>query len=414
MTGGVDRLVRASVTVGTALALAGTVHSWWNLRQLRVLPKTTPETNAPSNASQVSVLIPARDEAARIGRCLLSVRAQRWVNLTDILVFDDRSSDGTAQVVQHHLTDQRVRLIESADEPPAGWLGKAWACHQLASQASGEILVFIDADVTLNPDALARIVAHLQTGHADAVSPYPRQVAITAPERLIQPLLQWSWATLLPLRAAERSDRSSLVAANGQVLAVTRDAYDECGGHQAIRARVLDDIALFQQLKRVHRRGVLTDGTDVATCRMYEDWPSLRDGYCKSLWAATRSPAGGAGVAAVLSLAYVVPAAAMILRGSRTGALGYAAAVAGRALVADRVGGRVWPDSLLHPASIAAFDYLLARSWAQRVRGTLSWKDRSVPSPVPRPGASQGWGRRRTAPECRATSLPPGPSQPTR
>ena len=372
------RVGRASVALGTALAVAGTAHAWWNLRQLRVLPTAPPGDDGTPMTPTVSVLIPARDEAETIGRCLLSVRAQRSIEVAEILVFDDRSSDGTAQVVRHHLVDARVRLLESDTEPPTGWLGKPWACQQLARAASGEILVFVDADVVLAPDALARVVAQFQTGEVDAVSPYPRQLAVTWPERLVQPLLQWSWATLLPLRAAERSARTSLVAANGQVLAITEEAYTKCGGHEAVRAQVLDDVALFQQLKKVGRRGVLADGTDVAICHMYDNWASLRDGYSKSLWAATRSPAGAVAVASILTVAYVAPAAAMVFKGSRTGTVGYLAAVAGRALVAQRVSGRVWPDSLLHPISIAAFDYLVARSWVHHVRGTLSWKGRSV------------------------------------
>jgi hypothetical protein len=376
--GAVSWLGRGVVAGGSALAALGAVHSCWNLRHLRTLPRRHDD----DPGLRLSVLIPARDEAGRIGHCLESVRNQVGADIAEILVLDDRSSDGTAQVVGHYLVDARVRLVESSGEPPDGWLGKTWACHQLAEQASGDVLVFIDADVVLEPDALARVASALSAGDIDAVSPYPRQVAGTWAERVVQPLLQWSWATLLPLRAAETSDRTSLVAANGQLLAVTREAYDACGGHRSIAGEVLDDVALFQQLKRVGRRGALADGTDVASCRMYDDWPSLRDGYSKSLWAATGSPTGGAAVGAVMTAAYVVPPLAMVLRGSRVGAAGYVAAVAGRAVVARRVGARVWPDSLLHPASIAAFDYLLARSWTGRVRGDLTWKGRALPSPA--------------------------------
>ncbi len=215
-------------------------------------------------------------------------------------------------------------------------------------------------------------------GELDAVSPYPRQIALTWPERIIQPLLQWSWATLLPLGLAEHSPRTSLVAANGQLLAITRDAYDDIGGHAGIRGEVIDDVALFQQLKRAGRRGALADGTDVAACRMYEDWSDLRDGYSKSLWSATGSPAGAAAFVAVMALAYVVPPVAALF-GSRVGAVGYVGAVTGRALVAHRVGGRVWPDSLLHPASVIGFGYLTARSWVGRRRSTLTWKSRPLP-----------------------------------
>ena len=367
------RAAHVVVAIGSALATAGSVHSWWNLRQLRVLPLE----DRPGGAT-VSVLVPARDEAGVIGHCLTSLRAQVGVPDLEILVLDDRSSDGTGDVVAHHVDGERVRLISSDAEPPSGWLGKTWACHRLAAEASGDVLVFVDADVTLAPDALRRMVSLLADGEVDAISPYPRQISVTWAERLLQPLLQWSWATLLPLGLAERSTRQSLVAANGQVLAITRDAYNDAGGHEPIRDQVIDDVALFQRLKAVGRRGALADGTDVATCHMYDGWPELRDGYTKSLWSATGSPTGAAAVVALLGLAYVAPPVAAIF-GSRIGAVGYLGAVGGRALVAHRVGGRVWPDSLLHPASVVGFGYLTARSWVGRRRGTLTWKSRPLP-----------------------------------
>ncbi len=366
------RIARAVVASGSALAVAGAAHSWWNLRQLRVLPR-----EVPAQLARVSLLVPARDEAATIGRCITSLRAQVDVRDLEILVLDDRSSDGTADVIGHHLDDPRVHLTMGDTEPPAGWLGKPWACHRLSEAATGQVLVFVDADVTLAPDAVARMLALLAEGELDAVSPYPRQITLTLAERIIQPLLQWSWSTLLPLGPAERSPRTSLVAANGQLLAITRDAYDTIGGHASIRGDVIDDVALFQQLKRVGRRCALADGTDVAGCRMYEDWRDLRDGYSKSLWSATGSPAGAAALVALMTLAYVVPPVAALL-GSRVGAVGYVGAVSGRALVAQRVGGQVWPDSLLHPASVIGFGYLTARSWIGLRRGTLTWKSRPL------------------------------------
>ena len=111
---------------------------------------------------------------------------------------------------------------------------------------------------------------------------------------------------------------------------------------------------------------------------MYDGWASSEAGYTKSLWSAFGSPAGAAATVGVLGLAYVVPAAAA-LRGSRTGAIGFAAGVAGRALVAHRVGGRVWPDSLAHPASVVALGWLTARSWQGRRSGALRWKGRTLP-----------------------------------
>jgi hypothetical protein len=375
----VTRLPRR-VETATRLAATGavllTAHTVVNARLLR-----TPPADAPPPSERISVLLPLRDEASRVEPCLRALRAalDACAGAAELVVLDDESTDGTAGLVRRLVGDDpRVRLLDGAARPP-GWLGKPWACAQLAEAAARDstVLVFLDADVVLAPHALVATVAQLRRTGLDLVSPYPRQVAVTLAERLVQPLLQWSWLTTLPLRLAERSARPSTTAANGQLLAVDRTAYRRAGGHAAARADVLDDLALLRAVKACGGRGGVTDGTDLATCRMYDDWPTLRDGYTKSLWAALGSPAGSAATTAGLSLLYVWPAVAAVL-GSPAGAVGYAAGVAGRVVAARRTGGRAWPDALAHPASVAVLGWLTARSWVGRRRGTLRWKGRPV------------------------------------
>ncbi|WP_345714047.1 glycosyltransferase, partial [Kineococcus glutinatus] len=178
---------------------------------------------------------------------------------------------------------------------------KAHACAQLAAAARGDVLVLVDADVTLAPHAVAAAVDLLCRSGLDLVSPYPRQVAATAAERLVQPLLQWSWLTTLPLRTAETSRRPSLSAANGQFLVVDAAALRRAGGFAAVRSAVLDDVALVRAVKAAGGRGGVADGTALATCRMYEGWAALREGYAKSLWSAFGPPPAAAAVAAALA-----------------------------------------------------------------------------------------------------------------
>jgi hypothetical protein len=349
------RLLRGLTGAGTALALGGLGLALDNLRRLR-----TPSADPPAPRERVTVLVPARDEADRIGDCLTSVRtALDAVPDGRVIVLDDESTDGTAEVVRQVAgTDARVQLLTGAPVP-AGWLGKPWACQQLADAAlTGEtpnsrhhagVLVFVDADVVLAPHALAAAVHMLRRSGLAMVCPYPRQRAVTRAERLVQPLLQWSWLTTLPLALAERSPRPSLAAANGQLLVIDAAAYAGLGGHRTVRNEVLDDLALLRSVKRAGSRAAIADGTALATCRMYDGWPALREGYAKSLWSAFGSRRGAAGAVTLLNVAYVVPAAAAAV-GSPVGLLGYGAAVAGRALVARRVGGRVLPDALWHPA----------------------------------------------------------------
>ncbi|MEP6695533.1 MAG: glycosyltransferase family 2 protein [Pseudonocardiales bacterium] len=358
-----------------AAAAAGSAHAAVNAALLR-----RPSRRPPLPHSRVSVLLPVRDEAHRVRACLRALVTQVGGQQIEIVVLDDGSTDGTAEVLRTVAgADPRVRLV-TGRPLPAGWLGKAHACRQLADAAdpASDVLVFVDADVVLAPHAVAATVDLLFGAGLDLISPYPRQLASGAGARLVQPLLQWSWLTLLPLRLAERSSRPSLSAANGQLLAVRRAAYDRAGGHAAVRGEVVEDVALVRAVKATGGSGGVVDGTALAECTMYHTWADLAEGYTKSLWAAFGSPARGTAVAVALTAVYVLPPLAA-LRGSRAGLAGYLAAVAGRAVAARRTGGRVWPDAFAHPASVLAFDWLTARSLLARRRGTLTWKGRRLP-----------------------------------
>ena len=364
----------AAVAVGALAA-----HAAVNARLLRRPPSTDPA----GPARPVSVLIPARDEQATITACLDAVLSSRGCDL-EVIVGDDGSTDDTAARVRTAAAaDDRVRLLAIAPPPP-GWLGKPNACQQLADAAAHDVLVFLDADVVVEPDGLARTVALLEQAGLDLVSPYPRQIAGSAAERLVQPLLQWSWLTFLPLRAAERWPAPTLVAANGQLLACRRPAYRTAGGHAAVAGDVIEDVALARAFKRHGFVATVADGTDLAQCRMYEGWPQLRDGYTKSLWAVAPTPGGVVALATLLTWLYVVPpvalAARLLRRRGRTtpAAIGYAAGVAGRAIAAGRTGGRR-RDAVWHPLSVAVLLGLTARSHLARRTGTLVWKGRFLP-----------------------------------
>ncbi|MEV6599428.1 glycosyltransferase family 2 protein [Actinoplanes sp. NPDC051346] len=330
---------------------------------------------------RVAVLMPLRDEAGRVTPCLEALLGQRGVSDLEILVLDDGSTDGTADVVRRVAGD-RVRLLTGAP-PPEGWLGKPYACAQLAEAARDrDVLVFVDADVVLAGDAVAAGVALLRSARVTLLSPYPR---ITGAGRLVQPLLQWSWLTFLPLRLMERSPRESLSAAGGQWLVADRAGYERAGGHAAVRGDVLEDLALARAVKRSGGRVALADGSRLATCHMYASWRELADGYGKSLWASFGSPVGAAAVVLSLLLLYAAPpvtAALALMTASVDLALwsvcAYGIGVVGRVISAAATGGRTWPDPLAQPVSIVVFAGLVARSFARRRRGRLSWRGRPI------------------------------------
>ncbi|MHC1562463.1 glycosyltransferase family 2 protein [Actinomycetospora sp. C-140] len=358
--------MRALVAAGTALACASLGLTVDNLRRLRV-----PDPRAAPPRERVAVLVPARDEASRIADCVGALRAavDGWPVPAEILVLDDGSRDATAA----RAREAGVRVLDGV-LPPPGWLAKPWACRQLARATDADVLVFVDADVVVAPHGLAATVDLLRRSGLDLVCPHPRQHAEGVAERLVQPLLAWSWLSTLPLGVAERSPRPSLTAANGQLLAVDAHAYRTAGGHPP--RDVLDDIALLRAVKRAGGHGVVADGTAVASCRMYRGAAEVREGYAKSLWAAFGSPGNAAGVLGLLLLAHVVPALAA-LRGSRVGLAGYLAGVASRALAARRTGARVG-DALAQPVSVLAVGALTVDSFRRRRAGTLRWRGRPV------------------------------------
>ena len=370
------------------------VHAAINARLLRHPPAAAPrnrddveraETDASSPPPEVSVLIPARNEAARIGPCISALLQSRGVDF-EVVVLDDCSTDDTAGTVRTAAAgDPRVRVVDGAPLP-SGWLGKAHACTQLSRTARGHVLAFVDADVIVTPDGLARSVAMLADGPLDMVCPYPRQIVDGPATRLVQPLLQWSWLTFLPLRVAERSPKSSLVAANGQLLVCRACDYARAGGHAAVKNAVLEDLELARAFKRAGLRAGVVAGHDIATCAMYRTWDDVRAGYGKSLWAAFGSPAGAAGVLGVLLWLYVAPpagAALALARGdhdrARWGLAAIIGGILGRVVAARHTGG-IPVDGVWHPLSILALAALTLGSFRDRGSGDLAWRGRPLPA----------------------------------
>lgn len=377
------------VVAGTALACGLALHAATNVRHLR-----RPDPGASPVPERVSVLVPARNEQDHVGTTVADLLAQTGVPDLEVIVLDDGSTDRTAAVLAR-FDDSRLTVLTAPDTaPPAGWLGKSWACARLAERATGSVLVFADADVSFAPGAVRACVAALRAGGFGLVSPFPQEVAGDWLSRLVQPLLAWSVAATLPLGLAQRSTRPSLSAANGQFVVVDAATYRRAGGHAAVAGDVLEDLGLVRAVKSAGARAAPLDGSRLAACRMYSTPAEVVDGYGKSLWSAFGGPGGSLAVTGALVLGHVVPPLAALAGrrpGTRiVGALGYAAAVAGRAAVARRVGGRVWPDSAAHPASILAFAGLTADSWRRHLAGTASWKGRTLPPPGPAPGRVSG------------------------
>ncbi|MFI1918772.1 glycosyltransferase [Nocardia sp. NPDC020380] len=380
------RIRDTAVRAGTALAGLGAAVALANRLGLRQLRAGTPTVTEP-----VTICLPARNEAERLPGLIADLRAQQGIPRLRVIILDDASTDGTPAAVNAAIDgDPRFTLARNDIDPPPGWTGKTAACARLADLAStGDdpgIIVFLDADIRLHPEAIAAAVHELRREQAALVCPWPAQLAETVPEALVQPLLAWSWASSLPLAVGNRSTRSSMAVACGQFLVFDAAEYRAIGGHAAVADQVAEDLAIARALRRAGHRTLLVGGGNLARTRMYRSSRELDEGYSRWLWSAYGGVAGSLAVGAVTTLAFWAPPAAMLLgrgRIRRLGAAGYATAVAARLLArsTETGGGLSSADALAalaHPVSIAAYLRLSARSHRAHRTGDLTWKGRAI------------------------------------
>ncbi|MBN1665540.1 MAG: glycosyltransferase [Anaerolineales bacterium] len=238
----------------------------------------------PAHRRRVSLLVPARDEAGKIAATVQSLLAQDYPDF-EVLLLDDQSQDGTAEIARQAAGDDaRLRILSGQPLPP-GWLGKNWACQQLAQQASGEILVFTDADVRWQPSALGGLLAILARQRAGMLTIWPTQAVESWSERLVVPMMTFVILAYLPELAVRYIPWPVLAAANGQCLVFRRKVYDRIGGHQAVGANVIEDMGLAWNSKRAGARLVQILGNGLIGTRMYTNWAEVRAGFAKNILA---------------------------------------------------------------------------------------------------------------------------------
>jgi cellulose synthase/poly-beta-1,6-N-acetylglucosamine synthase-like glycosyltransferase len=337
-----------------------------NFFQIRT-PKASSEL-----LDSVGVVVPMRNEAENVEGIVATLSAQDGP--FHYYLLDDNSEDSTFELLQRFTAgDTRFTVIKGA--PLAdGWIGKTWALQQLFEASNEEVLVSIDADVRLTNDAINKAVTLMHGARLDFISPYPRQIAKSFAERLIQPLLQWSWLTTVPLRFAESGRQKSMAVANGQFFVVRRSALDSVGGYRSVKHAVIDDVFLARALISSGSSGTVVNGSDIAETRMYASWSEIEAGYGKSLNRAFGSPIGAIFVITFLFATSIAPLILGLL-GNPYGWLGFGAIVGTRVLSAIKSRGSVL-DSVLHPISIVALIYLIVYSYL--VRKTVMWKGRTV------------------------------------
>jgi chlorobactene glucosyltransferase len=380
---------------------------WWVLPWVGVLafllfvarlPRELPPARAATAASgptpRVSVIVPARNEAPNIEACVRSLIASTYPAF-EVVVVDDRSEDGTGALARSlgGGTADRVVVVDGT-ELPDGWLGKPWACHQGAAHATGELLLFTDADTRHAPELLARAVAGLDEERADLLTVVGRQLMETFWERIVQP--QIFMLMLFRFPRFERTARSAPwreAIANGQYMLFRREAYHAIGGHEAVRGEVVEDLVLAQRVKRAGLRLRIRGAQAELATRMYRSLPQLVEGWSKNIvlgglrslppWLRPLMPALSLAAGIALWIAPPLALLAGVLGVGSAALLVWSAAVctvsAATWALFSRQMGIPAGYGLLYPVGAAVGSYIFVRSWARG--GHVVWKGRSYQLP---------------------------------
>jgi chlorobactene glucosyltransferase len=328
----------------------------------------------------VSVIIPARNEARNIARCVRSVLATAYAPL-EVIVVDDRSTDGTAEIIEP-AAGGRLRLVRGTDPPP-GWFGKQWAIIQGYRVANGELLLFTDADTKHEPELLSRAVRGLHVERVDLFSVLPRQEMRTFWERLIQPHVFLALETRVGnLGNVNRTRVEWNGIANGQFILTPRAAYEAIGTHEAVKDTVADDLRLAQAYVRANKDIFLVHAPEFMATRMYGSLREIIAGWSKNL--ALGAPLMAPPIRllrAVLpyvmwlpALFWIAPPVAWIVTGSGAARLATLASLLTWFAVYVADGAPVW-YAVLYPFGVAIVAFIMIRS-AWRGRRRVEWRGR--------------------------------------
>jgi chlorobactene glucosyltransferase len=339
---------------------------------------------------RVSILVPARNEEDNIATCISGLLSQNYHDF-QLIVLDDNSTDKTLQIVKEFaLNDQRLKYIEG--QPlPLDWLGKHWACHQLAQEADGELLLFVDADTIHRPDMLSCAVSAMLGENAALISALPHQIVVTWSEMLSIPAFYLGMLCGVPMELTRLQRNPLLFACLGQFLMFRRGAYDAAGGYAAVRQNVVDDLAIGRRIHAMGLRYRLLDGNGQVSCRMYRNFQQMWKGLTKSTFATFNfDPYFLIAMWLMVMTVFVSPIVILIISLLQTN---FPAEVMSMSLLAIILAIILWAISyirfrfpihlvLIYPISTILMATIAFASMVLNLQGKALWKGRIIPKTV--------------------------------
>ncbi len=338
-------------------------------------PVLPPAVNSYRDA--VSILIPARNEEKCIGNLLQSILEQDFQDI-EIIVLDDDSSDETHAICESFAKkDNRFRVLKG-QALPAGWLGKNYACHQLAEAAHGKYLLFLDADELVQPGLIQAAVHRMKMQQLDLLSLFTNQITLSLGEKLVVPLMHFLLLNLLPLRLVRLSKNSAFAAASGQFMLFEAEHYRQNLWHEQVKARVVEDIEIMKLLKASGGRGEALLANGLIHCRMYTGFGEAVSGFSKNLLAGFGYSLPG--LFLYLFLVVLGPLAIAFFLPLNLSLLALTLIVLSRIMISLLSGQSLGWNLLLHPLQMSVLVLVAILSMQKYLTKSITWKGRNIPT----------------------------------
>ena len=388
------RLLAYAVLAFWVVALGRTILN------LLLTPRLTPRQ--PRHFPRVSVIIPARDEERAIERTVRAFLAQTYPDL-ELIVVNDRSVDRTGDILAeisgqlavgsgqeapapprsdsspaHSPLPTAHFVVLNNEEPPPGWLGKPWALHQGSRRATGELLLFVDADVLYEPDAVTSAVARFEESGVDLVSLFPHLEMQGFWEHVAMPNLAFFAFSVIPLWLVNRTRVALLAIGGGPGNLVRREDYEALGGHEALRDAVVDDVALARLLRRGGRRTEAVRAERSVRVRMYHGLGEIIRGFTKNAFAVIGYSYVVAAITFALAIVFHLLPFALALTGDPVAIVTVGTILLTRLVLFAAIGYRLDNALFAHPLMIGVWLWILIRSiWITGIRKQLHWRGRT-------------------------------------
>lgn len=336
-------------------------------------PKLTPAGKHYTDL--VSILIPARNEQDDIIDLLQSIKDQNYQHF-EVLVLDDNSTDNTYSICTAFAkSDNRFKVIKG-EKLPEGWLGKNFACCQLAKYAKGKYLMFVDADETIANGLIDNVVHRMKIRGLSLLSLFTNQITVTLGEKLVVPLMHFLLLNLLPLRLIRLSKIAAFSAASGQFMLFKADNYREYQWHEQVKNKVVEDIEIMKLVKTCGLNGETLLANGYISCRMYKGFNEAVDGFSKNLLAGFNNSLIGS----IIYMFLVIGGPIIIFYNVGTILLGFAISliVLERVMIAFSSGQSALLNVLLHPFQMLALIWIFIISVYKNLTNSITWKGRKI------------------------------------